>query len=163
MPFCVQCGTQVDGKFCQSCGAQNPAFASAGPGPQPGGAGPGAAAGPTIDAGGLTENVACALCYALGLITGILFLVLAPYNKNPRVRFNAFQAIFFVLAWMAFWMALSILTSVMHVFALLLLPLYPLAGLAGFGLWLYLMWRAYNNQPLVLPVIGPLAQQQANA
>ena len=27
---------------------------------------------------GLQENVACALCYALGFITGILFLVLEP-------------------------------------------------------------------------------------
>jgi len=23
------------------------------------------------------------------------------------------------------------------------------------------MWRAYNNNPLVLPIIGPIAQQQA--
>ncbi len=43
---------------------------------------------------GLQENVAAALCYALGFITGILFLVLEPYNKNRNIRFHAFQSIF---------------------------------------------------------------------
>jgi len=163
MAFCVQCGAQVEGKFCQKCGAVNPAVPGADAGAQPG-AGIGAAPPPTstASAGGLTDNVAGALCYLIGFVTGIVFLVLAPYNQNPRIRFHAFQAIFFNLAWIAFWMAISIFTAMTKVFALLLLPVYPLVGLCGFGLWLFLMWKAYNNDPLVLPVIGPLAQQQAN-
>jgi uncharacterized membrane protein len=32
--------------------------------------------------GAMADNVASALCYVLGLITGIIFLVLPPYNKN---------------------------------------------------------------------------------
>ncbi len=48
-----------------------------------------------VSAPGLTENVASALCYALGWITGIVFLVLAPYNQNRTVRFHAWQSIFF--------------------------------------------------------------------
>jgi uncharacterized membrane protein len=35
-------------------------------------------------------------------------------------------------------------------------------GFGGFLLWLFLMWRAYNNNPLVLPIIGPIARQQAD-
>ena len=58
--------------------------------PQPQGAPMGAQAAP-----GLEENLACALCYALGLLTGIVFLVLAPYNQNKLIRFHAFQSIFF--------------------------------------------------------------------
>ena len=47
-------------------------------------------------AAGLEENVACALCYALGLLTGIVFLVLAPYNQNkvnplPRLPVHLFS------------------------------------------------------------------------
>ena len=47
----------------------------------------------------MTDNVASALCYLLGLITGIIFLVLTPYNRNPVVRFHAFQSIFLNVAW----------------------------------------------------------------
>lgn len=149
MAFCVQCGAQVDAKFCQACGAVNPAFAGAASAPPP---------VSQINAGGLAENMACALCYLLGLITGILFLVLAPYNQNPKIRFHAFQSIFFNLAWIGLSMAISFM-AMMTTGALFML--YPLLSLGGFGLWLYLMYQAYNNQQFVLPVIGPLAQQQA--
>src|SRR5262245_60319726 len=89
MPFCASCGTQVEGRFCPSCGSQvgagSPAPASAG-----------ASVGPA--AGGMADNVASALCYVLGLITGILFLVLSPYNQNKSIRFHAFQSIFMHVA-----------------------------------------------------------------
>ncbi|MDX1980529.1 MAG: hypothetical protein SFV51_09695 [Bryobacteraceae bacterium] len=107
--------------------------------------------------------MAGALCYALGLITGIVFLVLAPYNRNPAVRFHAFQSIFLNIAWIGLWIVLGTLTSMASIFALLLVPLYGVLGLAGLAGWLFLMYRAYNNQPLVVPVVGPLAQQQAQA
>ncbi|MFN7924978.1 MAG: hypothetical protein U0Q16_33075 [Bryobacteraceae bacterium] len=143
----------MDGRFCPACGAPQ-----GGAAPQPG---MGAPAAPQVNAGGLTENLAGALCYLLGFITGILFLVLAPYNQNPRVRFHAFQSIFANVAWIAFWVVVNIIGVFAHIFALLLIPVYLLAGLGAFCLWLYLMYRAYNNNPLVLPVVGPLAQQQA--
>lgn len=121
--------------------------------------------GPAPAAGGMTENVANALCYLLGMVTGILFLVIAPYNQNPRTRFHAFQSIFLNIAWIVFWVVFTILLSVMafisSTLALVLSSLYGLIGLAGFGLAIFLMWRAYNNEPLVLPVIGPMAQKQA--
>jgi len=34
------------------------------------------------------------------------------------------------------------------------------AHLAFFILWLMLMYKAYNNERWVLPVIGPLAEKQ---
>ena len=40
---------------------------------------------------GLDENVAGLLCYILGWITGIVFLVIEPDNKF--VRFHALQSI----------------------------------------------------------------------
>jgi len=118
----------------------------------------------------LQENVAGALCYIVGLITGILFLVLEPYSKNPRVRFHAFQSIFFHLTWIVFWIAMTILQLIfaailpfgLHVIlSLFSVLVWLVVGLGGFGLWIFLMVRAYNNNPLVLPVIGPLAQKQA--
>jgi uncharacterized membrane protein len=29
------------------------------------------------------------------------------------------------------------------------------------AVWIYLMYKAYNNQRVVLPIIGPLAEKQA--
>ena len=39
--------------------------------------------------------------------------------------------------------------------------LYPLVNLAALILWVYLLLRTYQGQRVVLPIIGPLAEQQA--
>jgi uncharacterized membrane protein len=118
----------------------------------------------------MADNVAGALCYVAGFITGILFLVLEPYNKNPRVRFNAFQAIFFHLSWIVFWIAMMVVQVIfaavlpfgLHaILSILSLLIWLVVGLGGFAVWLLLMFKAYNNNPLVLPIIGSLAQKQA--
>jgi len=181
MTYCANCGAPVEGRFCPKCGA--PAAAgpppASGPATPPPGAGytpppgapgyssqPGYAPQPGYaapSAAGLQENVASALCYLAGLITGILFLVLAPYNRNPRIRFHAFQAIFFHVAWIIFWIALSIIATAMPWGLHLIVSLFHLViWLGGFIVWLLLMWKAYNNDRLVLPVVGPMAEQQAN-
>jgi len=109
--------------------------------------------------------MACALCYLLGLLTGILFLVLEPYNKNRLIRFHAFQSIFLNIAWIATLIVLSIIG-----FALMPIPFLGamLSIVLHLGLWLgflilclMLMYKAYNRERWVLPVIGPLAEKQA--
>jgi hypothetical protein len=89
MAFCPQCGSEAAGNFCPRCGA--------GIGVAAGGAEAGFApppVTPSAQSQGMTQNVASALCYLVGLITGIIFLVIAPYNQNKVVRFQAFQSIF---------------------------------------------------------------------
>ena len=111
---------------------------------------------------GMTDNVACGLCYIAGLITGIVFLVLAPYNQNRAIRFHAFQSIFLNLASIVFWFAISFLVAFLHFLgALFGLFLGPLIGLAFLVLWLYVMISAFQGKTVVLPIIGPIAQQQA--
>jgi len=160
MPFCATCGAPVEGRFCAKCGS---AVSASGAGPSGAAAQP--AAQPAAVAGGMTDNVASALCYVLGLITGIIFLVIAPYNQNKRVRFHAFQSIFMHVAVIAIWFALGIVFSIMfhimHSLTLLGMVIYPVLGLAIFGLWVYLIVSAYQGRTVVLPIIGPLAQQQA--
>src|SRR5260370_1287162 len=116
MAFCSNCGAEVQGRFCAKCGTPAPAAAaSSAPPPESTGAYsaplPPPAAPP--QAAGLDENMACALCYLLGLLTGILFLVLEPYNKNRLIRFHAFQSIFLNVAWIAVYIALSIVSFVL--------------------------------------------------
>ena len=148
MAFCASCGAPVEGKFCAKCGTPMGAAVP------PPGATPGAAAA------GMTDNAASALCYVLGLITGILFLVLAPYNQNKTIRFHAFQSIFMSVACIVFSMVFNIIIfSGLHMFSLLFLS--PLISLAFFVLWIYMIITAYQGKTVVLPVIGPIAQKQA--
>jgi uncharacterized membrane protein len=107
----------------------------------------------------MADNVASALCYVLGLITGIIFLVLAPYNKNPLIRFHAFQSIFMHVACIVFMIGLNIVLGMLHLWGMFFLG--SLFWLACFVLWIYLLIQAYQGKMVVLPVIGPLAQQQA--
>jgi uncharacterized membrane protein len=112
----------------------------------------------------MTDNLASALCYLFGLLTGILFLVLEPYNKNKTIRFHAFQSIFFNLALIAVDIAFTIVFSILlriPGLGFLALIIWPIFGLAVLGVWLFLMFKAYNNQKFVLPIIGPLAEKQA--
>ena len=134
MAVCPNCGDTLDSATCAQC-ARSEAQQ-----PMP----------PTID-----DNIASALCYLLLGVTGVLLLYLEPYNSNPRVRFHAFQAIFLNLAIIIFWVGISFVGKG---FALLISPLFLLACLV---LWLVLIWAAWQNQRLVLPVIGQMAEKQA--
>ena len=135
----------MEGQVCPKCAA------SAGGG------------GAAASSSGLTENVASALCYLFGLVTGIIFLVLAPYNQNPRIKFHAFQSILVNVALMAVFIALTIITFLMPVAIMLLISmLQMLLWLVWLVLWLFLMYKAYQGGRVVLPVIGPMAEQWAN-
>lgn len=152
MPFCASCGTQVEGQFCPKCGA--PVGAGATPPPAPGAPPPMAGAAP------MTDSVASGLCYVLGFITGIIFLVLAPYNQNRVVRFHAFQSIFFSLACIAGSIVLTIVLGALHMW-FIGFGIHSLYNLACFILWVYLLITTFQGKTTVLPLIGPIAQQQA--
>jgi uncharacterized membrane protein len=154
MAFCANCGAQVDGGFCPACGKP---VGGAAPPPVPPAAAP---------AAGMQDNVAATLAYVLGFVTGIIFLVLEPYNKSREVRFHAFQSIFLsvgliaihiVLGWVGtalFTVSLGLGTAVMGLLSLVI-------SLGSLALWLFLLFKTYNGVRIVLPVIGPLAEKQA--
>ena len=147
--YCQKCGAEVTAAFCAKCGAP----AAGGPGPQTSSPPP---------AAGLTENAAGALCYLLGLLTGVIFLVLEPHSRNPRIRFHAWQSILLNIALIAFFIAESILFSILPgVLFFLIVPVQGLISLCLFGGWLFLMWKTYQGETIVLPAIGPIAQKQA--
>ncbi len=111
----------------------------------------------------MADNAASALCYVLGLITGVLFLVIEPYNKNRTVRFHAFQSIFLTVAVIIAGVALNILLAIVGGvfgwwFAYSLRLLFNLACLV---LWVYMIVTTYQGRTPVLPIVGPMAQQQA--
>jgi uncharacterized membrane protein len=148
--------------FCISCGAQMPAGATACPACGQGTGGT-AASAPSAPAavGGLTDNVAGALAYVT-IIPAIVFLVMEPYNRNRFIRFHSFQSIFAAVAWTALWIALSIVVH-MPFLGWLTFLIWPLVSLAGFVIWVILVLKAYQGQKFKLPVIGDIAEKQANA
>lgn len=130
---------------------------------------PGGAAAPGIQpqatSAGISDNAAGAICYLFGFITGILFLVLAPYNQNRNVRFHAFQSIFLNLAWFVIWIGITIVSIILgHIpvlGAIISLLLGFCVWIGALVIWLYMMFKTYNGEMIVLPVIGPMAQKQA--
>ena len=188
MAFCPNCGASVEGRFCAKCGANvggaagasAPAgsapdasqqqWGSAGAAPPPPGAqpygsqqyGPPGATPHSAQAGGLGQNVAGALAYVLGVITGIIFLVLAPHNQNRFVRFHALQSIFLHLVWIAFWIMYGIIAAMLP-WSLMFLSgiIWTIVAFGGLVLWIICIIKAFNNQMFKIPVIGDFAEKQA--
>lgn len=110
---------------------------------------------------GLQANVAGALAYILGPITGIAFLVL---EKESRfVRFHAAQSVAVGVAMIALSIALSILGGVLAFIPILgwIVALLLSFGVAigSFVLWIMLMWRAFQGQEWEVPVVGGFARR----
>lgn len=151
MANCAKCGASLmEGSgFCGSCGAPTAAAA-------PQGGAPSASA-----SSGLTSNVAGALAY-FTIIPAIIFLVMEPYNKDRFVKFHAFQCLFLAAASFVLFFALSIVAVIPIIGWIIGLLLIPLLGLVLFGTVVFTMYKAYNNEKFMLPVIGKLADQQAS-
>jgi len=169
MSACQSCGTALaaDTRFCQSCGSPTEAR------PDVSVSAIGSPATVTVmspsgESGSKTmdTNLVGALTYIAGFITGIIFLVLDPYKSNSFVRFHAFQSIFFNVAWIGFWILWMVLSAVLTpltagVFGLIALPLMLIFAVAGFGVWIFLMYQAYQQKLFRLPIVGKFAAEQA--
>jgi len=103
----------------------------------------------------MTDNVAGALAYIP--IIGIIFLLIDPYKSNRGIRFHAFQGLFLLVCVIV----LNILTGIIVGVAWSFWFLYSLIRLAFAVIWIYCMYQAYTGKKVVLPIIGPLAEKQA--
>jgi len=112
----------------------------------------------------MQENVASLLCYVLGWLTGIIFLVI---DKRPKVRFHAAQSIVvFGGLSIVLWILREIFYTniVLGGFGMgwtLGYALYTLVELLMLILWILLMVKAYQNQMFRVPIAANLADSLA--
>jgi len=150
MAICKACGQEIGtATFCPKCGASQSGVATPTVGP---------AASPTE---GLQENVAGLLCYVLGWLTGIVFLLI---DKRPFVKFHAAQSI--------------VVFGGLTVIRIALVFMHGMAGggFLGWGflamisliislltlvLWILLMVKAYQHEMFKVPIAAPIAENIA--
>lgn len=101
---------------------------------------------------GLDPNVAAALSYALGWVTGLIFYLTEPENRE--VRFHAMQSI-------VVFGALSLICVLLQVIPLLgiLMVVFLVIPVSAI-IWLFLMFKAYNGEHFKLPIAGDIAEKQ---
>ena len=113
----------------------------------------------------LTENVAGALAY-FTFISATAFLLRGPYSKNRFVRFHCLQCLLLTLACLLIGVGLKLVSVILFLIPVvgpLFVSLVSIVGcLATFVLWLVLVVKAFQGEMLKLPVLGDLAEQQAN-
>ena len=144
--FCSKCGAEnpEEAKFCSKCGTQL-----------------GAVATQTEDAAkpegesstGLAANVAGLLCYVLGWVTGIIFVVLE--QKSTFVKFHAWQSI------MTFGV-LFVVSLILSWIPIIGWILGTLIGILSFVLWIILIIQAGTGKMWKVPGAGDWAEKQAS-
>jgi len=100
---------------------------------------------------GLDENLAAALTYVGGALTGIIFLALE--KDSAFVRFHAMQSTITFLAVLVLHLALTALGVVG-------LVVYPIFIIAVLILWVVLIAVAFKGQRYKLPYIGDMAERR---
>lgn len=102
---------------------------------------------------GLDRNIACALTYVGAWVTGLIFLLSEKSDKT--VRFHAMQSIIF-------FGGINIIQIVLGRIPLIGWSIMPLLGLLAFVVWIICIIKAYQGDKFMLPVIGEIAEKQAN-
>lgn len=146
MPFCSQCGHEVDPRdaFCAKCGARQPVPA------------------PSNDVlAGISPRTASILCYipTLGWIAAVFVLATRRFRNDRIVRFHAFQGLYLFAAWLFVQWALkpvfNDVTEYTHV------GIAKLLEFVIIGIWIFMMIKAAHEEAYALPLIGELARKSA--
>jgi uncharacterized membrane protein len=101
---------------------------------------------------GFDPNVAAALSYVLGWITGVVFLIVE--RDSTFVRFHAMQSTIVFLA-------LSVLCILLQAIPILgmLIAVFLVIPFSAV-LWLVLLFKAYQGERFKVPVAGDMAEQR---
>ncbi len=116
--------------------------------------------GQTPHGTGIEDRIVGPLCYLLGFVTGLLFLLLEPDRRF--VRFHAFQSIAFSVVWFGLSFAAGIIALVPFIGPVINAVASLVLGAGGLVVWVYLMWQAYLGRQTELPWLGEWAREQVD-
>jgi uncharacterized membrane protein len=102
----------------------------------------------------LEPNVAGALSYAFGWITGLVFFLLE--KDDDFVRFHAMQSIIVFGVFNVIWFFGMIFIWIVPVLAWIVCTI---VGIGILILWIILMIKAYQGEKFKLPIAGDLAEK----
>lgn len=146
MPFCTQCGQQVQATdvFCASCGRPQIAVR-----PRQ----------PVDPLAAVSPRTASILCYipTVGWLAAVFVLTSRRFKQEKIVRFHAFQGLYLFALWLIVqWVIHPMMwvpdrtMRVDHLLDLLLV-----------GVAIFMMIKASHNEAYILPIVGELAQRSA--
>jgi uncharacterized membrane protein len=117
---------------------------------------------PVVPASGIQENVAGCLCYALGWLTGIIFLLI---DKRPFVRFHAAQSIVVFGALHLLRLVIGFVFLGGSRFGLFSIwwMISMLISLVSLVLWIVLMIFAFQGRRYEVPVAADIAKSLAGS
>ena len=98
---------------------------------------------------GLDANLAAALSYLVGFVTGIIFLLVEKENKF--VRFHAMQSTLLFIGIVLVNIVLNMIPFLGFVIGVMVVI--PLSAV----LWLLLMFKAFQGEEFKLPLVGQMA------
>jgi len=101
---------------------------------------------------GLDENIAGLLCYVLGWISGIVFVLLE--RENNFVKYHAVQSIIV-------FGAISVVSIIFSWIPILGLIVNIILGVLAFVLWIFLMVKASQGERYKLKWAGDYAEKWA--
>ena len=99
---------------------------------------------------GLEANVAGLLCYVLGWVTGLVFILIE--KENQMVRFHALQSIIVFGAITVVSIVLSWIPIIGTIISIIL-------SIIALVLWILLMIKAYQGEKYKVPVAGNMAEK----
>lgn len=101
---------------------------------------------------GLSDTAAGAIAY-ITIVPAILFLILAPYNQKPFVKFHAFQCLGLGVAW--------ICLSFIGIIPILGWIVLLLGSIVLLVVWVMSIIKASQGSALKLPVVSQFASDQS--
>jgi uncharacterized membrane protein len=116
---------------------------------------------PESNPSGLSDNAAGGLAY-LTIIPAIVFLIIEPFKRSSFVRFHAWQSILFFVAWAVIDILIGLVQNLVPSTVFLTLTVLQLVGIAIFVVWIVVFVSAFNGKRIKLPIIGAMAEKQAD-
>lgn len=110
------------------------------------------------------DNIMGALSYLLGIITGVVMYVMYK-DKSKFVAFHGMQSIILGVAVFVVWIVVVVVGMILMFIPVLgwLIDIILWLGtiLIIFGIWVFMMFKAYSGEKYKLPFIGDMAEKYA--